>query len=141
MGIDLFCAPGTPVMAPLDGTVEYLANNTAELDYGPMVILRHADGAGKDFFTLYGHLSLDTLERVAAGQTVRAGEQIASVGEPPINGNWPPHLHFQLIDDLLDLGVNFPGVACASQQSYWLGVSPSPGRFFPECASELLEYK
>jgi murein DD-endopeptidase MepM/ murein hydrolase activator NlpD len=139
MGIDLFCRPGTPVHSPLDGVVAHVANNDRELDYGPLVIVRHEGDAG-DFFSLYGHLSLDTLERVRAGQSVSAGEQIASVGEPPTNGNWPPHLHFQVINDLLDLGVDFPGVALRREQAYWLGLSPSPARFFPECDPDQLEY-
>ena len=140
MGIDLFCAAGTPVLAPLDGTVVVLANNDSELDYGPLVVLEHpADGNGR-FYTLYGHLSLGTLERVTVGQQVVAGERIASVGEPPTNGNWPPHLHFQLINDLLGLGKDFPGVARQSEQDYWLGLSPSPARFFPEIEPERLEY-
>jgi len=141
LGIDLFCVAATPVFAPFDGTVELVANNDRELDYGPMLIIRHdSDTAGR-FYTLYGHLSLDTLTRVAAGQSVAAGEQVAAVGEPPFNGNWPPHLHMQVITDLLDLGAEFPGVACKSQQDYWFGVSPSPAPFFPECNAKLLEYK
>jgi len=140
MGIDLFCVAGTPVFSPLDGTVEHLANNDKELDYGPMVIVRHGTDPADSFFTLYGHLSTETLERLQAGQDVLAGEQIATVGAPPGNGNWPPHLHFQVIVDLLDLGVDFPGVALKSEQDYWLGLSPSPARHVPECDSDLLEY-
>lgn len=139
MGIDLFCAPNTPVCTPLDGTVVHVANNDRELDYGPMLIVRHGQ-RGDEYFTLYGHLSLDTLDRVAVGQAVVAGEQIASVGEPPGNGNWPPHLHFQQINDLLGLGIDFPGVALKSEQEYWLNLSPSPARFFPDCEASLLEY-
>jgi murein DD-endopeptidase MepM/ murein hydrolase activator NlpD len=141
MGIDLFCAAGTPVFSPLDGIVEFVANNDRELDYGPLVILGHREDSVGDFFTLYGHLGLETLERVAVGQAVSAGEQIASVGSPPSNGNWPPHLHFQLINDLLDLGIDFPGVALQSQKDYWLALSPSPAKFFPEFAAESLEYQ
>ncbi|MDH4071600.1 MAG: peptidoglycan DD-metalloendopeptidase family protein [Gammaproteobacteria bacterium] len=137
MGIDLFCAAGTPVHAPLDGVVEVVANNEGALDYGPLVILRH-EASG--FFTLYGHLSLDTLDEIAAGQPVRAGERIARVGAPPCNGNWPPHLHFQLINDLKGLGAGFPGVAPASSREDWLRLSPSGARFFPEIDSKLLEY-
>lgn len=140
MGIDLFCAAKTPIFAPLDATVKFVANNAQELDYGPMMILRHGAESGDEFFTLYGHLSMETLERVSEGQAISAGEQIATVGTPPTNGNWPPHLHFQLITDLLDLGVDFPGVALKSQQDYWLGLSPSPARFFPECDAGALEY-
>ncbi|MGI9204914.1 MAG: peptidoglycan DD-metalloendopeptidase family protein [Woeseiaceae bacterium] len=140
MGIDLFCAGATPVFAPLDATVEHVANNKAELDYGPLIILRHDESAG-NFFSLYGHLGMDVFDRLECGQTVAAGQQIATVGHPPTNGNWPPHLHFQLITDLLDHGVNFPGVALKSQQAYWLGLSPSPAGFFPEIDSHLLEYQ
>lgn len=137
MGIDLFCTAGTAVHAPLDGVVECVANNSAELDYGPLVILRHDEGR---YYTLYGHLSLDTLERVRAGEAIVAGQQIAAVGAPPTNGNWPPHLHFQLIEDLQGLGAGFPGVAPASSKDYWLGLSPSPARFFPDIDSKRLEY-
>lgn len=140
LGVDLFCAADTPVYAPLDGTIEIIANNDRDLDYGPLVVMRHAMAGGDDFFTLYGHLSLDTLQRVKRGQTVSAGEQIAAVGVPPTNGNWPPHLHMQLIVDLLDLGADFPGVATRSQQDHWFNLSPSPAVFFPECDASLLEY-
>jgi len=140
MGIDLFCVAGTPVSAPLDGTVELLANNARRLDYGPMVVLCHESGFDEPFFTLYGHLGMEVLDSLRVGQTVNAGQQIATIGSPPQNGDWPPHLHFQLILDLKDLGVDFPGVACKSQREYWLGLSPSPAAFFPECAPEALEY-
>ena len=32
---------------------------------------------------------------------------------------WTPHLHLQLITNILDLGANFPGVARASQRRAW----------------------
>ena len=140
LGLDLFCVAGTPVFAPLDSKVELLANNARELDYGPMLVLQHENMSGDGFFTLYGHLGAEVLEDLAAGQSVNAGQQIATVGAPPQNGNWPPHLHFQLILDLKDLGVDFPGVASKSQQEYWLGLSPSPAAFFPEYDSQVLEY-
>lgn len=139
LGIDLFCAAGTPVYAPLGGSIEIVSNNNRELDYGPMVVMRH-QVRDRTFFTLYGHLSLSTLDRVGAGQQVAAGAQIAAVGEPPTNGNWPPHLHMQLIDDLLGLGAAFPGVAPKSQREYWFNASPSPAGFFPELAASELEY-
>ncbi len=140
MGIDLFCAAGTPVCTPEDGTVACLANNDTELDYGPVIILRHGSSGEDEFFTLYGHLSLDSLSALKAGDRVKTGQQIGAVGAPPVNGNWPPHLHFQLIRDLLDLGVDFPGVALESQREYWLGLSPSPAAYFPEVDAALLEY-
>lgn len=140
LGLDVFCAAGTPVFAPIDGRVEILANNARELDYGPMIVLRHEIPNEDCFYTLYGHLGIDALTRVSVGQDVNAGEQIATVGEPPTNGNWPPHLHFQEISDLLGLGADFPGVALKSQQQYWFGLSPSPSRFFPDMEAASLEY-
>lgn len=140
MGLDLFCAVDTPVRAPLDGTVELLGNNARDLDYGPMIVLRHATDTGQIFYTLYGHLSLDTLGSIEQGQQVRAGEQIATVGAPPHNGNWPPHLHLQLVLDLMSLDADFPGVACESMQGYWLTLSPSPAAFFPQYDAKSLEY-
>ena len=132
MGVDVFCTAGTPVFAPLDGTLEIMANNTRELDYGPMLILRHAADDSR-FYTLYGHLSLESITSRTHGEPIRAGEQIATVGSPPTNGNWPPHLHFQLILDLLEYGKDFPGVAYPAEKAYWLKLSPSPERFFPDC--------
>ena len=140
MGIDLFCTAGTPVRTPLDGRVEITSNNARELDYGPMLVLRHEDPDGDAFFTLYGHLGPEVLAELETGQEVSAGQHIATVGSPPGNGNWPPHLHFQLILDLKGLGAEFPGVASTSEQEYWLGLSPSPAAFFPEYDAGRLEY-
>lgn len=140
MGIDIFCVAGTPVFAPLDSTVELLQNNARELDYGPVIVLRHETESGQAFFTLYGHLSLASLQGIKPGQKVCAGEQIASVGSPPHNGNWPPHLHLQLISDLTGLGGDFPGVAYPSRQKFWLGLSPSPAILFPNFDAKTLEY-
>src|SRR5207237_423884 len=49
-----------------------------------------------------------------------------AIGAPPINGDWPPHLHFQIIIDLLELDRDFPGVAFASQRAIWTSLSPNP---------------
>ena len=141
MGIDLFCAAGTVIRTPLDGVVHLVANNARELDYGPMLVLRHDGPNGKHFYTLYGHLLLTSIASTKAGQHVAAGEPVAAVGRPPENGNWPPHLHFQLILDLLDLGADFPGVCRANEQDRWLALSPSPALFFREIAPDRLDYR
>ena len=126
LGIDLFVEPGTAVRAPLDGVVEVLANNRAPQDYGPLVILRHRTSEGEEFFTLYGHLSTETLSALHLGQRISASQQFARVGTCQENGGWPPHLHFQIILDLLHLGADFPGVAYASERAVWTGLSPDP---------------
>ncbi len=126
LGIDLFVAPGTPIRAPLDGVVHTVAINGAPLDYGPLVILRHETGDSLEFFTLYGHLARDSFDALQVGQRIPQGKQFARIGSAQENGGWPPHLHFQIILDLLDLGSDFPGVAYASQRGVWTSLSPDP---------------
>jgi 4-aminobutyrate aminotransferase-like enzyme len=127
LGIDLFVEAETPVSAPFDGVVHALANNrSALLDYGPVVILRHEPKPGIEFFTLYGHLSADSLTSLKAGQRIARGEEFARIGKANENGGWTPHLHFQIIVDLLDRGTDFPGVALASERNVWTSLSPDP---------------
>ncbi|HEY6265290.1 MAG TPA: aminotransferase class III-fold pyridoxal phosphate-dependent enzyme [Candidatus Acidoferrum sp.] len=126
LGIDLFVEPGTPLRAPLDSVVEIVANNTARLDYGPLVILRHETSDGEEFFTLYGDLTRDTLSRLKVGQRVGRGQVFARVGSAQENGGWTPHVHFQIILDLLEVGADFPGVAYASERRVWTSLSPDP---------------
>src|SRR6266849_1353179 len=148
LGIDLLVQAGSSVRAPLDGVVHAVANNSAALDYGPVVILRHSinDSKGaspsqlrinkmlalpgsseaQEFFTLYGHLALQTLSRLRVGQTIARGEKFAEVGATQENGGWTPHLHFQIIADLLEYGTDFPGVGRASERGIWTSLSPDP---------------
>ena len=125
LGIDLFVAPGTAVSTPVDATVHAFADNAQPFDYGPVVILRHR-GEDGEFFTLYGHLSRESLAALQIGQQLRRGEKFASVGTAAENGGWSPHLHFQIILDLLDLSTDFPGVAYASQRDVLTELSPDP---------------
>lgn len=126
LGLDLFAAEGAAVYAPLAGTVHAYANNARAQDYGPVIVLRHETGDGAPFFTLYGHLSLDSLDGIAIGQAISRGYRLGAVGDARVNGGWPPHLHFQLIVDLLELGTDFPGVACPSERECWHSLAPDP---------------
>jgi 4-aminobutyrate aminotransferase-like enzyme/Ser/Thr protein kinase RdoA (MazF antagonist) len=126
LGLDLSAAPGTPIRSPLDGIVHLVAINTAPLDYGPLVVLRHTTGDGHEFFTLYGHLTREAFDTLRVGQRIARGQSFARIGDVHENGGWAPHLHFQLILDLLDLGSDFPGVARASQRRVWTSLSPDP---------------
>jgi 4-aminobutyrate aminotransferase-like enzyme len=126
IGLDLFADAGTPVHAPLEGIVHAFADNDARLDYGPVIVLRHITDDGVDFFTLYGHLSRESLDGLHIGQPVARGERIASLGSAEVNGGWTPHLHLQIITDTLGLATDFPGVARASQRNAWRSLSPDP---------------
>jgi 4-aminobutyrate aminotransferase-like enzyme/Ser/Thr protein kinase RdoA (MazF antagonist) len=126
IGLDLFMEAGTAIYAPLDGTVHSFRNNDAPLDYGPTIILRHEPEEGLTFYTLYGHLSRDSLPGLHAGMAVRKGQAIGRMGDIPVNGGWPPHVHFQIIGDLLGYEGDFPGVAPAGQRGTWLSLCPDP---------------
>jgi 4-aminobutyrate aminotransferase-like enzyme len=126
IGLDLFADSGTAVHAPLDGVVHAFANNAVAQDYGPVVILRHETDAGDVFFTLYGHLSRSSLDGLVLGRRIARGGRFASLGTPNENLGWTPHLHLQIITDLLGLGTDFPGVAPASQRAVWRSLSPDP---------------
>jgi len=125
LGIDLFVEPGTAIHAPIDGEVYRLARNDAPLDYGPLVILKH-QADEDEFYTLYGHIGADLLPELRVGQKIAKGETFARVGAIHENGAWPPHLHFQVILDLLGLENDFPGVALPSQRAIWTSLSPDP---------------
>jgi 4-aminobutyrate aminotransferase-like enzyme/Ser/Thr protein kinase RdoA (MazF antagonist) len=126
LGLDLFAPAGTRIHAPLDGTIFACANNAKAQDYGPVIILRHLTRGGRAFFTLYGHLSTSSLERVSVGQRVACGQPFAQVGDAKVNGGWTPHVHVQIITDDLGLSTDFPGVARASERALWQSLSPDP---------------
>jgi len=125
LGVDVWVPAGTPVAAPLAGVVHSLADNTNFGDYGPTIILQH-ELEGVTFFSLYGHLTRTDLVGLAPGQAVAAGQVIAHVGPHPENGDWPPHLHFQLMVDMQGRWGDFPGVAPPSERAYWAALCPDP---------------
>ena len=126
LGLDLFAPAGTPVQAPIDGVVEAVGDAQAPGDYGGTLLLRHETGDGTPFWTLYGHLRPASLAGLAPGQAVGAGDRIAALGDLAENGHWPPHLHFQLLTHLLDMGAGIWGVAPKSQLEVWESISPDP---------------
>jgi 4-aminobutyrate aminotransferase-like enzyme len=126
IGIDVFAKAGTSVAAPFDGVVHSLADNAKPLDYGPTVILRHETDDGDVFFTLYGHLSRGSVSEILPGQSFLAGERVADLGAYQENGGWPPHLHFQVITDLLDARGDFLGVCPAWCVDVWSTLCPNP---------------
>ncbi len=125
LGVDIWGKHGTAVMAPLDGVVHSFAFNNQVGDYGATIILSHQLD-GRSFHTLYGHLSLNSLQNLQEGQTIRKGEVFAAFGIPAENGQWPPHLHFQLIENMEGRKGDYPGVCAFSQKEKWLANSPDP---------------
>ena len=126
LGMDLFVETGTDVFAPIAGTLCAFSRNDPPQDYGPVVVLEHKTDDGDTFYTLYGHLSQTSLEGLHVGKPFEQGQKIGTIGSPTVNGGWTPHLHFQIITDLLDLACDFPGVCRASQRHLWTRFSPDP---------------
>lgn len=125
IGLDVWVSAGVPVVCPIDGVIHSLKDNDQFLDYGPTIILEHAF---KDeiFYSLYGHLSRQSLQDKEVGQKVIKGAEFAWIGSPPINGDWPPHLHFQLMLDMMKIKGDFPGVCSPSKRALYEAVCPNP---------------
>ena len=125
LGIDLWCENETPIYAPLDGIVHSFKNNTNYGDYGPTIILKHHISS-VDFYTLYGHLSLTSIEKLKVGQEFKQGDQIVTLGDANVNGDYPPHLHFQIIKNLQGFEGDYPGVCCKQDLEFFRGNCPNP---------------
>ena len=75
---------------------------------------------------------------------------IGLVGNYPENGNWAPHLHFQIMLSLLEYKDDFPGVAYPDQVEVWKSICPDPNLLFgqagltkipSEDSSETISYR
>ena len=124
LGTDIWGKAGTPVYAPLNGIIHSQAFNNQYGDYGATIILEHMlDGI--KFHTLYGHLSEADL-KYNAGDSIPRGRQFCHLGDLHENGNWPPHLHFQLIIDIGDYHGDYPGVCTEKDRWKYLNNCPDP---------------
>ena len=125
LGIDIWGKPHTKVMAPMDGLVHSFAFNNAFGDYGATIILTH-NLEGQTFYTLYGHLSLNSIKNIQEGEHIKKGDVFAEFGIPFENGQWPPHLHFQIISDMDRSKGDYPGVCKHSEKESYLSNCPDP---------------
>lgn len=125
LGVDIWGDAGTAVAAPLSGTVHSFAFNNAYGDYGATIILAHQI-EGMHFHSLYGHLALADFTDLSVGQQIQAGEVFAHFGVPADNGQWPPHLHFQLIINMEGKEGDYPGVCSLANRATYLNNCPDP---------------
>jgi lipoprotein NlpD len=83
-GLEILGELGQPVVSASDGKVVY--SGSGLMGYGKLIIVKHND----DFLSAYAHN--DKL-LVSQGTTVRAGQQIAEMGQ---SGSKTPTLHFEI---------------------------------------------
>lgn len=131
LGTDFWIPAGTAIHTPFPGTVVISHDNDYHKDYGPTLVLEHRL-EDTVFYTLYGHLSRQSLALSEKGKEVSQGEQIATLGTAEENGHWVPHLHFQVILDIMDNTENFNGVAYPSELEKWKALCPNPDLLFEE---------
>lgn len=125
IGLDLWINEPAPVHAALEGRIHSFQNNTALGDYGPTIIIEHTI-QDYTFHTLYGHLSEESLIGKQVGDSVLKGAQIGNLGLPPINGDYAPHLHFQIIIDMENKLGDYPGVCSSKMLNFYIANCPDP---------------
>jgi murein DD-endopeptidase MepM/ murein hydrolase activator NlpD len=125
-GIDVFAPAMTPVYAPIAGHVLHVTYNADPLDYGHTLILQH-DAGGAPFYTLYGHLAGTLPGLLGVGDRVEPGQLIAHLGDWHENGGWAPHIHFQIMSDMLGRADgNFVGAGHPGLWDVWSGICLDP---------------
>lgn len=125
LGVDIWSDAGTKIYAPLGGMIHSFAFNNNFGDYGATIILQHQLETF-NFYTLYGHLSLKDIADKRTGQFITRGENFAHFGPWEENGNWPAHLHFQIILDIRNNEGDYPGVCKLSEARHYLSNCPDP---------------
>ena len=125
IGLDLWIKAGTPVLAALDGKVHSFNFNTGLGNYGPTIVLEHSI-ENQIFYTLYGHLSIESIEDIEIGDLFKKRQKLAILGNASENGDYAPHLHFQIIIDIQGNFGDYPGVCSQNNLDYYLENCPDP---------------
>lgn len=129
LGIDFWSGAETPVHALFDGLVATAVNDVGDKEYGGLIIIKHLV-KDLEFYILYGHLSIASIENKEVGEAVKKGDCIGYLGHYPENGNWPTHLHFQIMLSKLGYVHDFPGVAYPEEINVWGSICPDPNLLF-----------
>lgn len=125
LGMDLWATAGTRVLASIEGKVHSFQDNNQFGDYGPTIILEHLVD-GLSFFTLYGHLSRESINNLSVGQVILQGSTLGTLGDSSVNGDYAPHLHFQIIKEMQGHVGDFPGVCSKQNLDKFKAICPDP---------------
>jgi murein DD-endopeptidase MepM/ murein hydrolase activator NlpD len=69
---------------------------------------------------------LNSIKNISGGDRITKGDVFAEFGIPAENGQWPPHLHFQVINDIEGWSGDYPGVCKYSEREKYLLNCPDP---------------
>jgi 4-aminobutyrate aminotransferase-like enzyme/Ser/Thr protein kinase RdoA (MazF antagonist) len=106
LGLELFAAPGTPVLAPLAGRVEAVS--------GTSLLLLHDLGEG-----ILLHTRIRGVDPASsAGREVARGERLGEVAGDRI--------HLQLLADRVEAPLEIPSRVAPGVREMWRAVSPDP---------------
>ncbi len=124
LGVDLFMPAGTPLYAPVAGTVRSVEIEHEPLGYGGLISLEHAPEGCPPFVTLWGHMAHEALGRLKPGQRLEAGDLVGYMGDIHENGGWTPHLHFQISTDTALTATEILGVGESAYLDVWAELFP-----------------
>ncbi|MBT8236643.1 MAG: peptidoglycan DD-metalloendopeptidase family protein [Bacteroidia bacterium] len=125
LGMDFWSDSGTNVYVPFAGVLHSFKDNKDPGNYGPTIILAHTTQE-TSWYSLYGHLSADSLKNLKTGQYMPAGSVLGQIGDVIENGGYAPHLHFQLIQDLQGMKGDYPGVCAPKDLDFYQKNCPDP---------------
>jgi len=124
IGVDVGGPVGTPVCSVADGVVHSAGYNSADLDYGHVVVVEH-EWNERRVWALYGHLSSESTASKRPGDAIARGDVLGWMGDKDENGGWPTHVHFQL--SLEEPRTHdMPGVVSSAQHAQALQTYPDP---------------
>ena len=130
--MDLWCAAETPVLAAFDGVVHSFKDNTNHGDYGPTLVLKHCIDT-VEFYTLYGHLSRSSIKGLNKNTQINKNQCIGYLGDSTVNGDYAPHLHFQIIKNIENFEGDYPGVCSPNNLAFYSANCPDPNLVLKLC--------
>jgi hypothetical protein len=57
---------------------------------------------------------------------LKRAKKTAKIGDFPANGDWPPHLHFQVMTDMMGMKGDFAGVCTLSEKQKYQQICLDP---------------
>ncbi|MCX2887679.1 aminotransferase class III-fold pyridoxal phosphate-dependent enzyme [Pseudomonas sp. DCB_BI] len=124
LGVDLVMPAGTPLYAPVAGTVKSVEVEADPLGYGGLVMIEHTPPGCPPFLTLWGHMAHEALSRLQPGDTLEAGDLVGYMGADHENGGWIPHLHLQMVTDTRLTATEVIGAGEPEYRETWADLFP-----------------